>query len=72
MLFTCYGTTARNPVSSNLQDANALILPDGTLNTTTGFEGSLDLADWHVELDPLWGPVFMPAPPVARDRKSVV
>ena len=65
MLFICYGTTARNPVSSNLQDANALILTDGTLNTTTGFEGSLDLADWHVELDPLRGPVFMPAPPLA-------
>lgn len=59
------GNTVALLMQSNLQDARALVLHDGTLNTTTGFEGSLNLSGWHVELDPLKGPIFMPAPPLA-------
>ena len=37
-----------------------LVNPDGTLNLSTGFNGSLDLAGWQVTLDAKRGPVFTP------------
>jgi hypothetical protein len=37
-----------------------LVNPDGTLNLSTGFNGSLDLAGWQVALDATRGPVFTP------------
>ena len=43
---------------------------DGTLDTTTGFQGTLDLRGWEVTLDIERGPLFKPAsrpsaPPIA-------
>jgi len=47
-----------------------LLNPDGTLDTTTGFQGTLDLRGWKVTLDGERGPLFKPvsrpaAPPIA-------
>ena len=47
-----------------------LLNPDGTLDTTTGFQGPLDLRGWEVTLDGERGPLFKPvsrpaAPPIA-------
>jgi len=47
-----------------------LLNPDGTLDTTTGFQGTLDLRGWEVTLDSERGPLFKPvsrpaAPPIA-------
>jgi N-acetylneuraminic acid mutarotase len=36
-----------------------LVNPDGTLNLSTGFKGSLMLAGWQVRLDAKGGPVFI-------------
>jgi N-acetylneuraminic acid mutarotase len=38
-----------------------LLNPDGTLDMSTGFEGTLDLRGWDVFLDPQRGPVLKPA-----------
>jgi N-acetylneuraminic acid mutarotase len=37
-----------------------LVNPDGTLNLSTGFNGTLDLTGWQVALDATRGPVFIP------------
>ncbi len=37
-----------------------LVNPDGTLNLQTGFQGSLDLVNWQVSLDPQRGPLLAP------------
>ncbi len=38
-----------------------LLNPDGTLDLSTGFEGTLDLSGWEVTLDGERGPVLKPA-----------
>jgi N-acetylneuraminic acid mutarotase len=38
-----------------------LLDPDGTLDMSTGFEGTLDLRGWDVFLDPQRGPLLEPA-----------
>jgi hypothetical protein len=37
-----------------------LLNPDGTLDLSTGFQGSLDLHGWEVTLDSQLGPVLKP------------
>ncbi len=42
-----------------------LLRPDGTLNLTTGFSGSLDVSGFGMELDPARGPMFHALAPTA-------
>ena len=42
--------------------AVSLLNPDGTVNTTTGATGALDLRGWNVTLDSVHGPILSPQP----------
>ncbi len=63
------GTTSPVHAQAVTHSASTTILAaqvlqrDGTLNLQRGFNGALDLAGWHVALDPQRGPVFAPAAP---------
>jgi N-acetylneuraminic acid mutarotase len=42
-----------------------LLNPDGTLDLSTGFQGTLDLRGWEVTMDSQRGPILKPAPQLA-------
>ena len=66
LTFSAWGVTltkaaAADTGSEAARPVQQLLNPDGTLNLTTGYSGSLDIAGYSVSLDPLHGPVFSPA-----------
>jgi len=76
LLALALGTTPARPVQADpapLAGAVSpvgLLNPDGTLDTTTGFQGTLDLRGWEVNLDGERGPLLKHAnspayPPLA-------
>ena len=74
------GTAPAKPVQAELApfvgavSPGGLLNPDGTLDTTTGFQGALDLRGWEVTLDgergPLFKPVSRPADCMARTAQQ--
>ena len=54
-------TQAESAVSSGDVSPYGLLNPDGTLDMSTGFQGTLDLRGWQVTLDGERGPVLEPA-----------
>jgi len=56
------GTTLAAPRAIPVE---ALLNPDGTLNTSTGASGTLDLRGWNVTLDSVRGPVLSRNAPAA-------
>jgi len=76
LLALALGTTPAKPVQADpaslagAVSPGELLNPDGTLDTTTGFQGTLDLRGWEVTLDGERGPLFKSvsrptAPPIA-------
>ena len=76
LLILALGTTPARPVQADPAplagsvSTSGLLNPDGTLDTTTGFQGTLDLRGCEVTLDGERGPLFKPvsrpaAPPIA-------
>jgi len=51
---------AATAVQDEAIPAERLLNADGTLNLNTGYSGSVDLANWRVDLDPQRGPVLAP------------
>ena len=49
------------PTSAASTSPEGLLNPDGTLNMNKAFTGTLDIAGWNVQMDPLRGPVFSSA-----------
>ena len=74
LLAVALGTAPVKPVQADpaplagAVSPGGLLNPDGTLDTTTGFQGALDLRGWEVTLDgergPLFKPVSRPAAPL--------
>jgi hypothetical protein len=54
-------TQAEPAVASGDVSPGGLLNPDGTLNMSTGFQGTLDLRGWQVTLDGKRGPILDPA-----------
>ena len=50
---------------SELRPLGDVLNPDGSLNLTTGFSGTLDPSGWHMEYGSGGAPVFRPAAPSA-------
>ena len=76
LLALALGTTPAKPVQADpaplagAVSPGGLLNPDGTLDTTTGFQGTLDLRGWEVTLDGDRGPLLKQAnnpdyPPLA-------
>jgi len=67
LLALALGTTPAKPVQADpaplagAVSPGGLLNPDGTLDTTAGFQGTLDLRGWEVTLDGERGPLFKPA-----------
>jgi len=66
LLVVSLGTAPSRPIQAAPVDLagaaspEGLLNPDGTLDLTTGFQGTLDLSGWEVTLDGERGPVFKP------------
>ena len=76
LLAMALGTTPAKPVQADpaplagAVSPGGLLIPDGTLDTNTGFQGTLDLRGWEVTLDGERGSLFKSvsrtdAPPIA-------
>jgi hypothetical protein len=61
LLAVARGTVAEEPRPGSAVSPEGLLNPDGTLDLTTGFQGTLDLCGWEVALDGERGPVLEPA-----------
>jgi hypothetical protein len=67
LLTVALGTAPAKPVQAEpvplagAVSPGGLLNPDGTLNTTTGFQGTLDLRGWEVTLDGEHGPLLKQA-----------
>lgn len=63
---------AKNPgISDPTQGSvspEGMLNVDGTLNLSSGFSGSLNIAGWSVQIDPQRGPVFAPADAVQNTQ----
>src|SRR5215216_4807294 len=51
---------------------NEFLNRDGTLKLDGNYSGSIDLQGWNVQLDPVLGPVFRPAQPLASQGWSAL
>jgi roadblock/LC7 domain-containing protein len=60
LLITSLSSTAPVLAQSQNLEVGSLLNPDGTINTTTGVSGALDLRGWKVTLDSFRGPVLAP------------
>ena len=60
LLISSISSTAPVLAQSQNLEVGSLLNPDGTINTTTGVSGALDLRGWKVTLDSFRGPVLAP------------